>query len=152
MANSKRGLSPVIATSLLIAIALVLALIIFLWARSFIGEVITKQGEPIENSCKLIDFEADIAPDSFSVVNKGNVPLYGVDIKKIGLGSVESKGILKTTISNGQDASANLLGDTFSENLVSGDQVQVIPIIIGESNSGKKEYSCTNNAKTVTVI
>ena len=43
----KRGLSPVIASVLLILLVLVLASIIFLWARGFIGEQIEKFGEPI---------------------------------------------------------------------------------------------------------
>ena len=147
MANSRRGLSPVVATSLLIAIALILALIIFLWARSFVGEVIEKEGEPIENSCALVDFEADVMTDKVYVVNRGNIPLYGLEIKHVGLGSVDSKAFLESTISNGEDSSL-----TLSESLESGSEVQIIPIIIGESNSGKKQYSCINNVKTLTVI
>ena len=46
-AIEKRGLSPVIATVLLVGIALVLASIVFLWAKNFIGEAVTKEGREI---------------------------------------------------------------------------------------------------------
>lgn len=147
MIKSKKGLSPVIATSLLIAIALVLALIIFIWAKSFVGEVLQKNNEPIENSCGQVDFEADVSSSSVSLQNNGNVPLYGVELKTIGLGSVSGKNVLQRTLGNGEDTSIAVTSITLN----SGDQVQVIPIIIGESGSGKRQYSCINNAKTITV-
>ena len=36
--RGKKGLSPIIATVLLIVITLIIAMIIFLWAKNFIGE------------------------------------------------------------------------------------------------------------------
>jgi len=55
----KKGVSPIIATVLLISIALVLALIIFLWARSFTSEQLQKFDEPVENACENVHFEAE---------------------------------------------------------------------------------------------
>ena len=57
---NKRGLSPVIATVLLISIALVLAVIIFLWAKSFVGEAVSKEKYGrIELACADIIFRAE---------------------------------------------------------------------------------------------
>jgi len=147
MAKYKRGLSPVIATSLLVAITIVLALIFYMWARGITGEVLQKQGEPIENSCNLIDFDADISGNTISVVNRANIPLYGVEIKKVGLGSVESKSVLQRTLASGEDATI-----TITETFAAGDEAQVIPVIIGEAGNGKRQYSCTSNSKTITAL
>ena len=44
--KDKRAISPVVATVLLIVLVLILAAIIFLWARGFVGEQVEKFGEP----------------------------------------------------------------------------------------------------------
>lgn len=41
---NKRGLSPIIATVLLIFLVLILASIVFLWARGFFSEQLEKGG------------------------------------------------------------------------------------------------------------
>lgn len=82
---NKKGVSSVIATILLIALVVVLATIVFLWARGFIKEQIEKFGTPIENQCENIDWEVrkvassgDIT--SLSISNNGNIPIYDVSI------------------------------------------------------------------------
>ncbi|MBU0761307.1 MAG: hypothetical protein KJ858_06510, partial [Nanoarchaeota archaeon] len=65
--KKRRALSPVIATVLLIAIALVLAVIIFLWARSFIGEGLEKDGRAIDKACENVVFNADASVSEVSI-------------------------------------------------------------------------------------
>ena len=77
----KRALSPVIASVLLILLVLVLAAIIFLWARGFIGEQIEKFGKPIEQICEDVSFEAYRDGSELEVVNKGNVDIRSLDIR-----------------------------------------------------------------------
>ena len=85
----KRGLSPVIATGMLIALVLVLAAIVFLWAKSFIAEQIEKQGQPVQSICKDVDFYYELFPSlgsanvELDVKNKGNVPIYDFEVKQI---------------------------------------------------------------------
>lgn len=84
--HSKSGLSPIIATVLLIMLVMVLASIVFLWARGFVTEQISKFDQPVENVCSSVNFEVDIIPsqfgtDTLEVVNKGNVDIYYLDIK-----------------------------------------------------------------------
>jgi len=89
--NQKRGLSPVIATVLLIALTLVLAMIVFLWARGFVSEQIEKQGKPTDQVCKDVSFDLDYVQNGqeveLQIVNRGNIPIYNFDIKFIGGGS-----------------------------------------------------------------
>ena len=83
--ENKRALSPVIATVLLVMLVLVLAAIIFLWAKGFVGEQLQKRGQPIENICKEVSFNAQFVSsgDFIEITNLGNIPIYQFDIKSI---------------------------------------------------------------------
>jgi len=156
-AFTKRGLSPVIATTLLVAISLVLAMIIFLWAKGVVGEAIEKDGVAIEIKCEDIVFTADITEDPsnpsgfglISIQNDGNIPLYGVDVKKVGAGTIGSKSIFEHTIPNGDSIVDIELEDI---EVISGDEFTVIPIIVGTSDAGNKQYPCVNKGQSVTAI
>jgi FlaG/FlaF family flagellin (archaellin) len=95
--KNKGGLSPVIATVLLISLGIVLAGIIFLWMTGFVSEQLEKQGKPIEQICSEVAFEEDYdySPAGKSinlqVTNRGNVPIYGFDIKFVGDGQSAMK-------------------------------------------------------------
>ena len=139
MIDKKRGLSPVIATILLISIAIVLAIIIFLWAKRFVGETIEKFGEPVERACDLVRFEAEAIKNDgkLFIVNEGNVPLHGVEIKKKGFGSVEGADSFEKTISNGETGEVNL-----PSALGTKDNIVIVPIILGQAKSYKKPFIC----------
>jgi flagellin-like protein len=78
---NKRGLSPVVASALLILLVLVLASIIFLWARGFIGDQVEKFGEPIEDSCRGVSFEVARINNGLEVLNKGDVDIRYLEIR-----------------------------------------------------------------------
>ena len=148
----KKGVSPVIATVLLVLIAVIIAGIIFVWARSFVSEKTTKFGSAIELSCPDIKFNAEAyaGEQKLYIVNQGTVPLYGMEIRKKGLGSVKSVGKFdKNTISNGETSTISLDPGT----LTSGDQLILVPIIIGTQGDTKKAYTCdeTTSGQTITV-
>ncbi|MCR4284778.1 MAG: hypothetical protein NUV97_01885 [archaeon] len=82
----KRGLSPVIATVLLVLLVLVLSSLIFLWARGFISEQIDKFGRPIDVLCNTVDFSVErvetvSGEDALEVVNNGDIDIYHLDVK-----------------------------------------------------------------------
>ena len=145
----KKGVSPVMATIILIAIVIILALIIFLWAKGFVGERAQKFGSAIELSCDKTNFEVSILsgaengcggsdPQRLDILNKGNVPLYGFVIKEKGKAEIKIKTTVeKETITIGSS-------DTFCFNseLPEEGEVLVIPIILGETDSGKVAYTC----------
>jgi len=77
-----RGLSPVIASVLMIMLVLVLAAMIFLWARGFISEQIEKFGQPIEDACSNVDFSvAKYGENKLEIRNRGNVDIWYLDVK-----------------------------------------------------------------------
>jgi flagellin-like protein len=135
----KRGITPVVATTLLIVVVFILALIIFLWARGFVSEKIEKFGSAAELSCDNIAMEAVIYESDVDIINRGNVPIYGVVIKIVGKGEVLVRDVPGSTIG---------LGESFSVTIASlflpagTTELNVVPIILGESDSGKVAYTC----------
>ena len=144
--RGKRGISPVIATILLIAIVVILAVIIFLWARGFVAEKAEKFGRSIELSCDKINFEAGVFFDSstdkyfLDIINRGDVPLYGFEIKDFtDPGTIKLSRVIDGTITIGQTFNVELT------NVASGDELLVVPKILGETDSGKVAHTCTDN-------
>jgi len=140
---NKKGLSPVIASVLLVALVLVLATIIYLWARAFIPETVEKFGSTIENSCPNVVFDATYSGDYLRVQNKGNVPIQGIRY------AIEEPGSLAYNDYMGPapivaDGTFNIeIGDT------GGKHVRVIPILLGKASTGElKAFACDESVKT----
>ncbi|MBS3089456.1 hypothetical protein J4461_01075 [Candidatus Pacearchaeota archaeon] len=164
----KRGLSPVIATVLLISIVLVLAVIIFLWARSYLGETTQKDlgggPEPIENFCDDIRFDVEVFENASYVyaaaVNRGDVPLYGLSIQKKSGGSLKLSGKFEggeKVIKSGESSIIILKDNSNLRNnppdLDAGDVVRVLPILLGEKGTAQEEYICGSEfGKEITIV
>jgi flagellin-like protein len=143
----KKGLSPVIATTLLIVLVIILAAILWVWIRSFIGEKVIKDGQAIENFCDKIQFNADVYLEGntlkVDIENQGNVPLYGVEIKKQSLASLRTIGDAipsSQSIPSGETSSIEVSGSTTS--VTSGQTVIVIPMLMGKVGEITKYYTC----------
>ncbi|MFH1802624.1 MAG: archaellin/type IV pilin N-terminal domain-containing protein [archaeon] len=133
----KRGLSPVIATTLLVSITLVLAVIIFFWARSFVGETIEKNERAIEQSCELVDFFIEARSQQLFITNIGSVPIYAVEMRIKGLGEVKDIGKTGGTIGPGQSANFSLPSEA-----TVGDTIIAVPILLGETTQEKVSHVC----------
>ncbi len=177
--GKKRGISPVIATMLLISIALLLAVIIFLWAKAFLDERIQKDlgggPEPIESFCK----DVNIAAEAFTtdkvaqcekilnpgeptdkgcsyvrVVNRGNIPVHGLEVREKASNSVTSVGTFSKkveggspirTIRIGEDATIIVFPDltgSLAERLTNTNVLLVTPIILGEKGTQYEAHVC----------
>ena len=146
MIKNKRGVSPIIATVLLISIVIVIALIIFFWFKGFIKEPITKWDKNIELSCKDVQFDASYSNSSgLQIFNKGNVPIFEVKVR-----IYKNKGYSTEHLSSGQDNWPDVglnQGDSFSGELKTSTEgaskIIVIPVLIGKSKNGKREtFTC----------
>lgn len=148
MLKERRGVSPVVATVLLVTLAVILAAIIFLWAKSFIAENVLKNGEVVENSCDDVVFNAEIRNSELKIINQGNIALYGIAVRKIGAGTEETCYPLETdnspTIKMGASRGNILLDNCgFGSDLGTGDNFIVIPVILGENDNGERRaYTC----------
>jgi flagellin-like protein len=132
--GSKKGLSPVITTILLVLLAVILAGIIFLWAKGFVKEGLVKFGEPIERACEKIKFEAAISGEDILLTNRGDVPIYKLRVVSSSAGS--SSGVESSQAINPGESK------TITEvSAVSGSKV--VPIILGTSkDNAVQEYEC----------
>jgi flagellin-like protein len=139
--KEKRGLSPVIATILLVSLALVLAVIVYLWAKAFMPEALQKEGSAIETSCEQVRFNAEAykADQEISVENTGQIPIYGIEIrKKQFIGEVNQAEPFDSNILSGQSQSIPL-----PPGIEGGDTLVLIPILVGVNDKGEhKSYPC----------
>ena len=143
--KEERGLSPVIATVLLITIVVVIALIVFLWIRGMTQEAITKfDGQNIQLVCEDVSFHASYSGDSLDITNLGNVPIFGMNVKEIGEGSYTTKNLREESLA-WPETGLNQ-GGVFSDTMYfTGEEIVLIPVLIGESDSGRKTYVCDEN-------
>ena len=143
--RKKRGISPIIATVLLVAIVIVVILIIFLWTKGFLTESIEKQGRSAEQACSEIKLEVSCGLGSAQLINIGNIDVYQLDLrKKDSSGNSEIQHSDEGVIIGGSKEIALLDSNGDPENCP--ETMEVIPLIIGSSTDGENvAYTCVNN-------
>ena len=154
MRSNKKGLSPVISSVLLILLVLVLAVLIFLWARGFITEQIEKFGKPIEQICESVDFEVyriegNKNQDTLENLNRGNVNINSLEIKMFKDGDSEIK---KFDVIINSMSSIIKVFSLEMEGEISPDKIEIFPVLIGNVKGEKltKPFVCMDNGKTIT--
>jgi len=144
--RKKRGISPVIATVLLVAMVVVIGLIIFLWFRGITEEAVTKfGGRNIELVCEEVEFLSDYsAAGILSVSNMGNVPIFGMKARISKQGGHETLNIGDLSV-GWPEIGLRQMG-TFSGNLMEefagAEQVLLIPVLMGTSAQGEQTHVC----------
>ena len=148
----KKGLSPVIASVLMIMLVLVLAAMIFLWARGFISEQIEKFGKPVEDLCGSVDFRVEKISDSLGdyleILNRGNVNIWYLDVKMFKGGNSEiSKFDFHVDAGKAVKKPITLLMEDGSE----PDEVIVYPALLGGvvGRDTNQAFTCTNAGVTL---
>ena len=146
--KGEKGLSPVIATVLLVTMTIAIAVIVFLWIRGMTQEAITKfDNQNIQLICGQVSFEASYSGNTLYITNPGNVPIFDMNVKVIGEGSHQTLDLRDN--SNWPKVGLNQGGvfsdSTFSELISNANQIILIPILIGDSKSGRKTYVCDEN-------
>ena len=146
----RKGLSPVIATVLLIAMVVVIALIIFLWFRGLVGEAITKFGEKnIKLVCDDVRFQASYAAGTLSISNTGTVPIYSINLRIVRPGSytTEDLRVPQTFVDiNWPDLGLNQ-GEAFAADIggqlpSDTNEMVLVPILVGKSKQGEETHIC----------
>ena len=144
--GSKKGLSPVIATLLLVAIVVILALIIFLWLKSFVPEVVEKNGEDISLVCERVQFTPVYESGRLEISNDGNIPIQNMKVKVIdedgssiekdlateNAGTWGEFGLGKTRVFSDD---VNWIDDTTK-------QIVLTPVLRGTTETGYQDKAC----------
>ncbi|MEM3405764.1 MAG: archaellin/type IV pilin N-terminal domain-containing protein [Candidatus Pacearchaeota archaeon] len=139
--KDKRAISPVIATLLLVVIVIILVLIVFIWAKSFIKESIQKKEKPAQQVCGEIRLEVYYNKDSgeISFSNIGNYPIYSLQLRLKEKGKIKNYEINKSILIGAGESIKD-------DSLKNKDSIEVIPVILGENEKGKKtQYTCKEN-------
>lgn len=144
---AKKGVSPVIATILLIAMVVVIALIIFLWFRGLNREAITKfDGTNVEVICGDVQIEASYSSGAMYVLNRGNVPVYTMKMKNYAAGSYDTLDMQEIDSgwpSNGLNPGNAYSSSALSSYVDSSEKTILVPVLIGLSESGdQKLFVC----------
>ena len=151
----KRGLSPVIATVLLIALVITIGLVVFIWIKSMTQEAVTKfDGENIKLVCNDVAFQASYSgdTDTLFISNSGNVPIFSMKVVDYGDGSHQTQDLRDASV--GWPVAGLNQGGTFSSVMsFTGNEIVLVPVLIGDSNSGKKTYVCdeTQNGYSIQI-
>ncbi len=151
--KEERGLSPVIATVLLITIVVVIALIVFLWIRGMTEEAITKfEGKNIQLVCEEVTFDASYSEDTLYISNPGNVPIFGMNVKVVGEGSYKTENLRDLSSEEWPETGLNQ-GGVFEDNVsFDGNKIVLVPVLLGESESGRKTYVCDENQYGIEIL
>jgi len=149
---NKKAVSPLVSTVILIMIVITLALIIITWSGVFFKEAIIKEiggdKKTAEQRCSEIQVQTFINPDqTFGFKNIGNIPIYSIKIKlSDSTGSSKTITMDETTegIVNPSFSVTAIDPDTGASILYSSyEQVKIIPILLGKSESGEiQEFQC----------
>ena len=141
-----KGISPLIATVILIAISIAIFGIIFGWMRSMVSEQVQKFGTPIDTECEKLVFSAKISENTIYISNQGNIPIAGINLKMRVNGKTVTKSVLKTldgVISPGETDSIA------ADGIASSQKNTITPIIIGKTVKTNKMQRYLCKTKTV---
>lgn len=155
--KNRKGVSPVIATVLLIGLVIALGAVVFVWFQSFTHEAVTKfEGENIELVCADVQFDASYDNGNLALSNTGNVPIYSFNVKiDNGAGTYTTKEITNL-VSNWPTIGLRQAG-TFSGNIASSvsgaTQIVLIPILRGTVSSGdERSFTCADQyGRTISI-
>ncbi len=144
MRGDKKGISPVIATVMLIGIVIVIGLIIFMWFRGMTEEAVTKfDGQNIQLVCEDVDFDASYSEGMLYIENLGNVPIWDMQVQKVSAGSYETVSIKEKHPNEWPVTGLNQGGATGHSVSDAGsyEKFVLIPVLIGKNKEGVKKTS-----------
>ncbi|MBR9702311.1 hypothetical protein GOV13_05320 [Candidatus Pacearchaeota archaeon] len=144
MSNKKnKGVSPVIATVLLIAMVLASGVVVFIWFNQMTTESITKfGGTNVELVCDEVRFDASYDGGVLSLSNNGNVPIFGMKVKIVDKGSHKTEDLKTLNPANWPPTGLNQ-GGIFSGSIgITGDSIVLTPVLMGTSDKGKRTFVC----------
>lgn len=145
--KNHRGISPLIATVVLIGIAIVLFGVVFFWLGGLVSEQVQKFDKPIETQCDSLVFTARAEGNNVFINNQGNIPIAGVIAKaKIDGKTLTSKAKkpVDGSVAAGETEVIDISGGGFT---FEGAQTKsIMPILQGKTvESGKvQRYICKN--------
>jgi hypothetical protein len=119
----------------------VIAILILIWAFSFIKEAEIKNGKSADQNCQEVSIDTSIDGDSLAVTNNGNIPIYSLNIEKTVAGSTDLQSEDNINMFQG-DSKEIVIGRGY-------EKVVITPIILAQVKNTNVPHECTNNKKEV---
>lgn len=150
--SSRKGLSPIVATVLLVVLVMVLAAIVFLWARGFISEQVEKFGQPVDQACEGVSVDMDLFQTTsgsggwnLAVANRGTVEIHHFDVKEFSEGNSDISQ-LDYPLGEGDSEEFPI---TFTTSDV--ERIVVYPVLLGSIKNKDKNtpYTCVEQGQTL---
>ena len=147
--KNKKGVSPLIATVILVGIAIVIFGIVFFWLRNLVSEQVQKFDDPIETQCQKVIFSAKAEGDNIYLNNQGNLPIVGLNVKiKTAAGKTMSEPTMTSldgVISAGETDVINASYGGFD--FAHAQKRTIAPLIQGMTVNSKKpqRFLCSDN-------
>ena len=148
-----KGVSPLMATVILIGIGIVLFGIVFFWLSSLISENVLKFGKPIETQCESLVFTASSTGDNVFINNQGNTPIAGIIAKaKINGKTLTSKAKNPAdgAVAGGETDVINVSGGGFT--FLNAQTKSITPILRGKTEKSEKVQRYICKAKNVELL
>lgn len=138
----KRGVSPILAVLFLVGLAIVLAIIIFAFSKTFVVTL-----SPAKANCEEVSVVGEVRNSRgqyfLDVINRGNVHVFGFLIKFVGEGVVELSERIVIDVPPGASVSKRLYSigqDDENRNLL------IVPVVKGADSSEEVvAYDCQDN-------
>jgi len=144
----KKAISPVIATILLVAMVVVIALIIFLWLRGVVGDYGVKFGKNIELVCEDVELYVSYSEGILYVTNDGNIPVFELNLKIESAGGYERIELneipnLDTPWPKEGLKQGGVYSGYISLYVGTAEEIILMPVLIGLSDKGsRKTHAC----------
>lgn len=145
---NKKGLSPLIATVLVIVIAFIAIGLIFVWLNTLKTEKIEKFGVSIEKQCDDLNFDVSLSGNQIEITNNGDFPIYGINLEIIKEEDITR--FLRSQDGSIDSGEVDVVTATVMD--LSGDikSISVVPVLLGEtSNKEGKLHACLDQAKSL---
>ena len=128
----KRGLSPVIATVLLILLIVVIVSMIFVWARTFFSDQTEDSERPIGELCSGVYFIAEVLESggvyTLEITNRGNVDIDSFELKKYSGGRIETDNVSVSVPAGGSVADVVFSEEMEDDNTIP-EKVEIFAIL-----------------------
>ncbi|HTY43830.1 MAG TPA: archaellin/type IV pilin N-terminal domain-containing protein [Patescibacteria group bacterium] len=151
--RGNKGVSPIVATVLLIGMVIAIGVIIFLWVRGFVKEEGQKNGQNVQLVCQQVDFDATYSGGLLGISNVGNIPLFRLKIKEYKAGGFVTKDI--TELSSTWASVGLKQGEVFSDSIGSTSgvtKILVVPVLLATTGSGSIAHTCDDTyGKTISL-
>lgn len=139
---NKKAIEPIIATVLLVVVAIALFFLVYLWIRSFQQEALLKFNAPIETACSQVDFSVYISENQIQIANTGSVPIHRIEIYEVNSSGTKKIGSIDEDLLASSDIITSISTSGGCE------KIKFLPFLLGSTKSGKeKEQACDKSAK-----